>query len=31
VACGPPSAVIAKAKTSHTGKVLEEFLRDRRA
>jgi excinuclease ABC subunit A len=30
VASGPPSAVIAKAKTSHTGAVLEEFLRDRR-
>ena len=25
-----PSAVIAKAKTSHTGKVLEEFLAERR-
>ena len=31
VACGPPAAVIAKAKTSHTGKVLGEFLADRRA
>jgi excinuclease ABC subunit A len=30
VAAGPPKAVIAKAKTSHTGKVLQEFLADRR-
>ncbi len=31
VAAGPPAAVIAKAATSHTGAVLEEFLRERRA
>jgi excinuclease ABC subunit A len=31
VVAGPPAAVIAKAKTSHTGKVLAEFLADRRA
>lgn len=30
VACGPPSAVIAKAAQSHTGRVLGEFLDDRR-
>ena len=29
VVAGPPSAVIAKAKTSHTGKVLAEFLAER--
>jgi excinuclease ABC subunit A len=31
VVAGPPSAVVARAKQSHTGAVLEEFLRDRRA
>ncbi|MEJ0085777.1 MAG: excinuclease ABC subunit UvrA [Pseudomonadota bacterium] len=31
VAAGPPSAVVAKAAQSHTGEVLREFLRDRRA
>ena len=31
VAAGPPQAVIARAAQSHTGHVLEEFLRDRTA
>jgi excinuclease ABC subunit A len=31
VAAGPPAAVIAKAATSHTGAVLEEFMRERTA
>jgi excinuclease ABC subunit A len=31
VACGPPSAVIAKASQSHTGQVLREFLQERTA
>jgi excinuclease ABC subunit A len=31
VVAGPPKAVIAKAKTSHTGKVLGEFLAERLA
>jgi excinuclease ABC subunit A len=31
VAAGPPSAIIARAATSHTGVVLRDFLRDRRA
>src|SRR5678809_137845 len=31
VAAGPPQAVIARAAQSHTGRVLEEFLRDRMA
>ena len=30
VVAGPPKAVIAKAKVSHTGRVLGEFLADRR-
>jgi excinuclease ABC subunit A len=29
VVAGPPRAVVAKAATSHTGAVLEEFLRER--
>ncbi len=29
VAAGPPSAIVAKARTSHTGKVLREFLAER--
>ncbi|HEX6396288.1 MAG TPA: excinuclease ABC subunit UvrA, partial [Steroidobacteraceae bacterium] len=31
IAAGPPAAVIAKASTSHTGKVLKEFLAERKA
>jgi excinuclease ABC subunit A len=31
VVAGPPRAVIAKASSSHTGAVLEEFLRERTA
>ncbi|HET9472733.1 MAG TPA: hypothetical protein VFO82_02505 [Steroidobacteraceae bacterium] len=31
VACGPPAAIVAKAAQSHTGVVLEQFLRERRA